>query len=128
MLKEFTSLRQHDHGWRRLFFDDFFDLYIWYDQPHGSITGFQLVYNKAENPHSLTWLAAEGYLHNRIDEGEKPGLGMKMSPILVPDGLFDRVSVAARLETAIEPLEAAIKGLVLRRIGEFDNDKLRSMF
>lgn len=128
MLKEFPSLRQHENGYRRLFFDDYFDLYVWYDHEGGVINGFQLVYDKLENPHSLTWLEKDGYLHNRIDEGEKSGMGMKMTPILVPDGLFDAVSVATRLEQTIQGLEEDIKTMVLKRIHDFDNDKLRRVF
>ncbi|MBU0934516.1 MAG: hypothetical protein KKI09_12360 [Spirochaetes bacterium] len=128
MLKEFPSLRQHESGYRRLFFDDYFDLYVWFDKKGGIISGFQLVYDKVDNPHSLTWMVDEGYMHNKIDEGEKQGMGMKMTPILIPDGLFDSVSVAARLELTISSVDEDIRSLVLDRIHNFDNDKLRRTF
>ncbi len=124
MLKEYSPLRQHDDGFRRLFYDDFFDLYIWYERNGGPILGFQLVYDKVEDPYSLTWLAKEGYLHNKIDDGEPGDMGAKMSPILMPDGLFDSVSVEARLQRVITTVEQPIRDFVLEKIHVFDNNML----
>jgi len=45
MLKEFKEVRQHDEGFRRYFFDEWFDLYLWYDKENGDLRGFQLVYD-----------------------------------------------------------------------------------
>ncbi len=124
MLKEYSPLRQHVDGFRRLFFDDFFVLYIWYERQGGPIIGFQLVYDKVEEPYSLTWLAKEGYLHNRIDDGEPGDMGPKMSPILMPDGQFDSVSVEARLQRVIASVEQPIRDFVLEKIHSFDNNML----
>ena len=67
-LKEFSKVRQEKEGYRRLFADDYFDLYIWYDSKEKmSKIGFQLVYGKKSK--AITW--SQGSLnHNKIeDEG-----------------------------------------------------------
>ena len=49
MLTEFKGVRQREEeGIRRWFFDDYFDLIIWYDNNH-QIEGFQLCYDKNYN-------------------------------------------------------------------------------
>jgi hypothetical protein len=40
MLKEFPDLRQHDDGYRRLFYDNYFDLYLWYASENGPLLAF----------------------------------------------------------------------------------------
>lgn len=118
MLKEFENLRQQPEGFRQLFYDGYFDLYVWYDKKGGTLSGFQLVYDKSENPHSLTWLEKEGYLHNKIDEGERYG-AMKMTPILVADGAFDRETVSRAFKRVSVQLDEKVKTLVLEKLEEF---------
>jgi hypothetical protein len=48
MLKEFPNLRQQGEGFRRLFTDPQFDLYVWYASREGAVIGFQLVYKKKD--------------------------------------------------------------------------------
>ncbi|TFG84135.1 MAG: hypothetical protein E4H20_04035 [Spirochaetales bacterium] len=124
MFKEFPNLRQHDDSYRRLFFDDFFDLYAWYDQEGGRMIGFQLVYDKRGYQRSLTWTESEGYRHNKIDEGERAGTS-KMTPILVPDGVFDAISVSERFERDTAGLDREIYLMVSGKLAEFDALKVR---
>ncbi len=115
MLNEFPNLRQEPRGFRRLFLDDYFELYVWYERERGPLTGFQLVYGKPDDPHTLTWTEAEGYAHNKVDEGEDSCVA-NMTPILVPDGIFDASSVLDRFSRAAGALEPAIRDLVERSI------------
>jgi hypothetical protein len=118
MLKEFPNLRQHDEGYRRLFYDGYFDLYIWYEREGGPLTGFQLVYDKRGYQRSLTWTEAEGFSHNRIDEGERTG-EVKMTPILVPDGSFDPQGVRPLFIKAAESLEPGLCAFVLEKLDAY---------
>jgi len=124
MLTEYDNLRQDPDGFRRLFYDKYFDLYVWYDREGGSMTGFQLVYDKVDDPHTLTWLEGEGYLHNKIDDGEAKGR-IKMTPILVPDGVFDQGGVDLRFMEATDGLDPAVRDYVHARLAGFDPGALR---
>jgi hypothetical protein len=121
MLKEFTDVQQEKSGFRRLFSDDYFDLYMWYDKKGGMITGFQLVYDREHNPHALTWIKSKGYWHNRIDDGEDIPGGPKKSPVLVPDGTLQRESLIKKFKAASQGIEPIIAQLVLERLEKYDN-------
>ena len=60
MLTEFKGVRQREEeGIRRWFFNNYFDLIIWYDNSN-QIEGFQLCYDKENNEKALTWLKKNG--------------------------------------------------------------------
>ncbi len=55
------------------------------------MSGFQLTYETApDEERVLTWRRGKGYSHERLDDGEGRVFSYKMSPILTPDGEFDR--------------------------------------
>jgi hypothetical protein len=115
MLTEVQNITQPDPGIiRRWFTDSFFDLIVWLDQTQ-MIIGFQLCYDKIYNEHSITWKIDEGYLHNRIDDGEVAGQA-KMTPILVPDGYFDKHTVAGRFFDESTDMDPAIRQFVYDKI------------
>jgi hypothetical protein len=66
-MQEYTNIRQDKSGFRRYFNDDDFDLYVWYDYRGGSITGFQLIYDKRITPRAITWIIGKGFRHNKTD-------------------------------------------------------------
>ena len=102
MLQELDNPRQNENEIRRLFNDDYFDLYVWYDEDN-SIKGFQLCYDKNSDARALTWRRDHGYSHMRIDDGETGEFIQKMKPILVPDGIFNFNEIAEkfRKESAV---------------------------
>lgn len=57
---------------RRWFNDDDFDLIVRHNG--GTITGFQLCYDRNGNEHALTWMEGKGAGHHRIDSGENSPL------------------------------------------------------
>jgi hypothetical protein len=116
MLTEIAHARQiAGEGHRRWFTDKYFELIVWYDRAGGSVTGFQLCYDKTGSERALTWRAGRGYLHERVDDGEGPGT-FKMSPVLLPDGLFDSRGVAERFRRAADRIDAKIRELVLAKL------------
>jgi hypothetical protein len=122
MLREFDNLSQERTGYRRLFTDDYFDLYLWYARQGGPLTGFQLCYDRNGDPHSLTCYRGKASVHSRIDDGEgKSGGRYKASPILVADGMLDKASLYKRFEEASRGMEEPIRALVLKAIAEHVN-------
>lgn len=120
MLQEFKDLSQNQDGFRKLFFDNYFDLFIWYDTENGNIIGFQLCYNKEEEEHSLIWRVHKGFLHSGIETGEnRPGRA-KQSPVLIKDGVFNNLCLAKKFEHHSDQLEKEIFDLVYTKILEYE--------
>jgi hypothetical protein len=127
MLKELNNVAQiPGESRRRWFFDDFFDLIVWYDDKN-EISGFQLCYNKEVDERALTWRQESSYTHHRVDDGEsKPN--RKGTPILVADGMFDYKVIAARFQMESINLERSLSDFVLEKIlnYEFNEGRLTS--
>lgn len=105
MLREFSNLRQEHQGFRRLFTDDKYQLYLWYsDREREILMGFQLIYQYQGQQKALTWNESGGYQHSGVDEGES---WMNPAPLLVEDGFFQYAAVKddliACLESAMDP-------------------------
>ena len=96
MLREIAEVRQIEgEPLRRWFTDEHFDLVIWTDA-RSDIVGFQLCYDKVDSERALTWRAGSGFSHNAVDSGESQAGRHKATPILVADGAFDALTVAAK--------------------------------
>ncbi|HCM24972.1 MAG TPA: hypothetical protein DIC34_00220 [Treponema sp.] len=122
MLAEFPNLSQSGDGYRRLFTDDYFDLYIWYDGKDGEPTGFQLNYSVRDDPHSLTCSIGGSCTHTKIDEGEDAPGRFKGSPILVSDGAFEKDTVLERFRSASRTLDAGMRNIIIKAIGDYAQD------
>lgn len=114
MLREFSKVRQEQQGFRRLFCDSDFDLYLWYEAKGAALRGFQLVYFEGDAQKALTWTESEGYRHNEVD-GWDSGRFNK-TPLLVPDGAFSPQALLARLEPLMGEVDAGVRELVLAKI------------
>ncbi|WP_455383359.1 hypothetical protein [Salinispira pacifica] len=121
MLKEWEAVRQvPEDGYRRWFTDHDFDLIVWYpDESRSEISGFQLCYDKSRQERALTWKRSEGYLHNKIDDGETP-FGNKRTPILVPDGMFARDRVKQQFLRAAKEVDREIVDFVVAKLDKFE--------
>jgi hypothetical protein len=120
-LKEFENVRQDRTGFKRLFVDEQFDLYVWYNEKKGSITGFQLVYDKWVGAKAFTWNKGRGYRHNKIDGYDKPG--SFETPILVRNGYFETKGISKQILEHSKDIEKEIVELVVRSIVEYDQTK-----
>ena len=119
MLVEFPNLSQSGEGYRRLFTDEFFDLYIWYDRKDGEPTGFQLNYSVRDDPHSLTCSMGGSCTHARIDEGEDAPGHFKGTPILVSDGVFEKDPVLERFRAASLKLDTKMRSVIIEAIKNY---------
>ena len=119
MLSEVRNTRQiENEGRRRWFTNSYFDLIVWYERDAAAIAGFQLCYDKEREERALTWRRGEGYDHKRIDDGEVSGR-MKMTPVLVPDGIFDYKAVAERFRRESETIDPEVRELVYRKLTDY---------
>lgn len=117
MLDERPVAQPDTDSRRRWFSDDDFDLIVWLD-PQGGIRGFQLCYDRRGVERSLTWTSAQGYFHNRVDDGESDPTKNR-SPILVADGRFDAARVASSFEANGEKLPAEIRTFVTDKLERY---------
>ena len=119
MLKEITNPRQNTNENRRIFTDEFFDLYVWLSE-NEHIAGFQLCYDKGNFERALTWTEQNGYSHMKVDDGEKSGTSYKMKPVLVIDGIFDSKPIANRFLEESRSVDESIAGFVHEKISQYN--------
>ena len=118
MLREIGSVKQYEGElFRRWFEDDFFDLFVWYDQSH-RLFGFQLCYDKTHRENALTWLEDRGYSHHSIDAGETSVWEMK-APTLLNDASFADRRVIESFIARSKNIDAEISTLVLEKLKEY---------
>jgi hypothetical protein len=111
---------------RRWYQDDFFDLFVWTDAA-GSISAFQLCYDRSHLERVLVWDATSGFSHRRVDDGESTPI-KNMSPIMVSDGRFSATPIAAAFQQRKGELDARMHDFIYRKIIEADalQDNFRS--
>jgi hypothetical protein len=117
-VREIGSIRQDSNrGFRRWFQDDYFDLFVWQDAD-GLPIAFQLCYERNRAEGAISWSAASGFGHARIDAGEqtrKHG----MTPILRPDGKPPYFRIYHRFIDASTDWEPALRAFVLERLRDY---------
>ena len=118
MLKENKNVSQiPGEGPRRWFFDEFFDLIVWYGSD-GVISSFQLCYDKYHRERALTWKRGGAYQHHSVDPGEV-AWGNKMTPILVADGVFDSGRVSKLFREKSTGIDPAVSETILDALAEY---------
>jgi hypothetical protein len=119
MLVEIQDTRQiPNEPYRRWFRDQTFDLIVWYASDR-QIVGFQLCYRQWPEEKALTWLANTGFSHSRIDDGEGRPDRHKMTPILIPDGIFEVDHVLKLFEKASTGIDREVSAWVARMIKNY---------
>ena len=127
MVSEVQRARQiPGEGFRRWFTDQYFDLIVWYEgsDAAGAIAGFQLCYDKFNRERALTWRKGKGFAHEKVDDGEGPfALQAKMTPILLPDGVFDAEGVTRRLREQSAEMDPAVARFILGTLAGYGSGK-----
>ena len=102
---------------RRWFSDAALDLIVWLDY-NNDIAAFQLCYDKPFAEHALSWHRDEGFLHDRVDDGEgNPGT-YKGTPILLPDGEFDQKAIAEKFRQAAKTIDSGTADFIYKKLQE----------
>lgn len=118
MLVEVEAVKQQPgEDFCRWFRDEYFDLYVW-TNPSGTITGFQLCYDKPGRERAFTWLSDKGFFHHRIDPGDQNPT-KNQSPVLVQDGLFQGDEVERRFAESSKSLDAGLAAFVRQKLKEY---------
>lgn len=119
MLRELNPTRQIPHEpIRKWFMGDALDLIVWFAQDD-EIIGFQLCYSKGSDEHALTWWKRKGFSHDKIDDGEGRLDNQKMTPILEPDGTFDKEMLVALFQEKSTELDSGLVQFVTRKLEEY---------
>jgi hypothetical protein len=117
-MEEFETVRQDRTGFKRYFFDDSFDLYVWYDNRGGMITGFQLVYDKKATPRAITWIKNKGIRHDKVDGLDSSYYNQ--TPLLVRDGIFDIEAISDSFREHSKGIDEGISTLVYNTLKQYD--------
>lgn len=106
---------------RRWFYSVEMDLTVWCDDS-GSITGFQLCYDRPRAVSGLTWPPENGFIDIAIDDGENSeGLGHKSTPIIIGEGHCDANRVHDIFLAASQRLPRPIAEFVVMTIRQHPN-------
>lgn len=118
MFREFAKVRQEERweGYRRVFFDDDFELYVWY-HPNRDIHGFQLCYWQGSQQKAFTWRENRGVRHDRVDVGW-PEHNQEQTPLLIPNGHFPADQLRQRLQISTLSLDQRLREIILDKIAE----------
>ena len=115
-MREIGPVRQDsEHGKRRWFQDEYFDLFVWQD-PAGAPIGFQLCYERNCAEGAISWSVREGFAHARVDGGRSVGLAPPMSPMLRSDGMPPYFRIYNRFLAAAAGCDPALYAFVLERL------------
>lgn len=124
MLKEVVPTRQIPNEPRRVWFiDDEMDLIAWFDEDQ-TVIGFQLCNNKGPEEHAFTWFREKGYSYERVDDGEgRPGR-LKMTPILLQNGVPDIPRLSRRFHEKSLNLPGPLRDFVQTKLLEYKAARL----
>ena len=118
MLQEAEAVRQVlGEPKRRWFSDDYFDLIVWVSDSN-DILSFQLCYDKTGDLRALNW-QEKGYSHLGVDDGEGRFGKPKATPVLVPDGVFNKDGVVKAFEQACSNMDAKVAKFVIEKIKDY---------
>ncbi len=119
MLKEILDVRQvPGDARRRMFFSEDLDLTVWFDH-RGGILGFELCYDKGKNERAVRWNREQGFLHQKVDDGESRPGRHKATPILVPDGVFPVKKISRLVHENSRDIDQSIADFVYRKLLEY---------
>ena len=123
MLRELKKVQQvTGEPKRRWFFAHEIDLVVWEDDD-GSITGFQLAYDKHRDEHSISWQRTRGFSHYVVDDGE-PVAGANHTPFLYMDGQFKSDRVLDLFLSMSSEVPLNIVACVVAKLREFDGSQV----
>jgi hypothetical protein len=115
VFREISAVKQvPGEPFRRWFSSASMDLFVWTNDAD-EIVSYQLSYNKPRAEKALTWRAGQGFCHDDVDEGSRPGKH-PASPILLTDGYFDAEHVLAMFKENAASLDETLKAFIVSGI------------
>jgi hypothetical protein len=126
MLSEYKEVRQRDsEGYRRWFSDQYFDVIIWYDREGGSMTGFQVCYDKGGSERAFTRKLERKIVqsHRFVANGPVEIGTSKMTSILKGDAKAIDETVVARLRSSAGDLDEETLAHLIERMEEYNRGR-----
>lgn len=126
MLSEYKEVRQRDdEGFRKWYSDKYFDLIVWYDREGGSMTGFQVCYDKGESERAFTWKVEESEIrsHRYIVNGPVEIGTNKMTSILRGDAARIDEAVIFRLRQSAGALGSEALGRIIAEMEKYNRSR-----
>ena len=114
MLKEIVTERKTQPAERRWFNSEHADLYIWQD-PSGSINGFEYCYRIGGGEYSLRWNTRRGIEYALIDDGESMPL-KNNSPIARMNGKPDWDQLLQHFRAESQSVDTGLYHFVLHKL------------
>ena len=78
-----------------------------------------MCYRQGKEEKALTWISGRGFSHDRIDNGEGNPGRRKMTPILIPDGSFEKDRIIEILKEECVAMDASIAEFVVKTIEKY---------
>ena len=100
---------------RRWFFCPEMDLVVWFE-PDDTPGAFQLAYDKMRVERSIEWDRERGFRHYVVDHGRAGRSPWAASPLLLPDGPFDRDRVLRSFLALAAELPPGLAGFVTAKL------------
>ncbi|RKZ42985.1 MAG: hypothetical protein DRQ49_00070 [Gammaproteobacteria bacterium] len=118
MLSEFHLKQDERFNIKRWFQDDYFDLFIWQNNP-GQIISFQLCYDRSGNERVISWDHKRGFGHHRVDDGEASP-HKNMTPIFVKDEAFSSYDeVLSKFTQSSKQISQDICSFIVQKLEEY---------
>ena len=121
MLRPISTNKKPAPHTRLWFCDPEHDLFIWVDKNNHPIS-FQLsyrTYSEIYSEHIISWNKEKGFSHDKIDDGEHADGDYKMTPIMVPDGVFDSEKIAERFKSISTDIDEDIMSFVYQKLCDY---------
>ncbi|MBA4389229.1 MAG: hypothetical protein C0404_14745 [Verrucomicrobia bacterium] len=119
-MREIGNVKQlPGEPFRKWFANRTFDLIVWFSEDGKEMVGFQLCYRMGPKEKAFTWQKENGFSHKRVDDGECGGFRHKMTPILLPDGVFDPERIAEAFEKAALTVEEPLRRQIAGKLREY---------
>jgi hypothetical protein len=116
MLRELQPLTQEPGARpRRWFFCQEMDVVVWFE-PDGTPGAFQLAYDKLSVERSIEWDGERGLRHYVVDHGRVGRAPWAASPLLLPDGPFDRDRVLQNFLALAAEMPPGLAGFVTEKL------------
>lgn len=117
MLKEVPKeivLQKKGESNLRWFRDNYFDLFIWYDD-FLSIISFHIYYDIYHDQKALFWDISSGFSHHIVDDGIRPGKN-KATPIVIKDGTLNRDELLEKFKERSGNIENELSSFIVDKI------------
>ena len=101
----------------RWFNDEQLDLVVWHGEGR-TITGFQLSYDKPHAEKAVSWRTGRGYVHNDVDDGERPGR-YPGAAMLLADSAFEPDNVAQAFRSRATEIDQEVAQFVVNKLKQY---------